>query len=115
LSLHSTLHLLQRYVGHTNTDYRIRSCFGLSEAIVLSGSENGQLFVWDLLEGTVIEQLDAHRGKVASAVAWNGARKEWASAGADGEQSFFPRLLVDQLGTLPLSASAGFVQWIPAK
>lgn len=77
--------LLQRYKGHTNTDLRIRSCLGLADAVVISGSEDGQLFAWDLLDGTVIGRLHAHQGKVASAVACNGARKEWASAGADGE------------------------------
>lgn len=77
--------LLQSYSGHNNTDYRIRSCLGLADAVVISGSEDGQIFAWDLLDGKVIEKLDAHEGKVASAVAFNGGRKEWASAGVDGE------------------------------
>ena len=78
--------LLQSYKDHINKDYRIRSCLGLADAAVISGSEDGQLFAWDLLEGTVIEKFHAHDGKVASAVACNGARKEWASAGVDGER-----------------------------
>lgn len=53
--------------------------------MVISGSEDGQLYAWDLLEGEVIEKLKAHGGKVASAVACNGVKKEWASAGVDGE------------------------------
>ena len=77
--------MLQSYRGHTNKDYRIRSCLGLADAVVISGSEDGQLYAWDLLEGKVIEKLKAHDGKVASAVACNGARKEWASAGVDGK------------------------------
>lgn len=81
--------LLQSYLGHRNREYRIRSCLGLSDAVVISGSEDGRVFAWDLLEGSVMEQLEAHDGKVASAVACNGARKEWASAGVDGELSFF--------------------------
>ena len=52
---------------------------------MISGSEDGQVYAWDLLEGTVLAKLHAHDGKVASAVACNGARKEWASAGVDGE------------------------------
>jgi len=76
--------MLQSYRGHTNKDYRVRSCLGLADAVVISGSEDGQLYAWDSLEGKVIEKLKAHGGKVASAVACNGARKEWASAGADG-------------------------------
>lgn len=77
--------VLQSYSGHHNQDYRIRSCLGLADSVVISGSEDGHIFAWDLLEGIVIHKLDAHEGKVASAVACNGARKEWASAGVDGE------------------------------
>ena len=80
--------LLQSYKGHNNQNYRIRSCLALSEAVVISGSENGQIFAWDLLEGAIVERVDAHDGKVASAVACNGGRKEWASAGVDGEWVF---------------------------
>ena len=79
--------MLQFYKSHTNTDYRIRSCLGLADSVVVSGSEDGSLYAWDVLEGKVIEKLESvHGGKVASAVAWNGngARKEWASAGTDG-------------------------------
>ena len=77
--------LLQSYRGHTNKDYRIRSCLGMNDSVVLSGSEDGHLYAWDLLEGKVIEKLEAHNGKVASAVAFNGTRREWASAGVDGK------------------------------
>lgn len=77
--------LLQSYRGHTNKDYRIRSCLGIADAVVISGSEDGHLYAWDLLEGTAIQKLDAHNGKVASAVACNGTKKEWASAGVDGK------------------------------
>ena len=77
--------LLQSYKGHTNKDYRIRSCLGMADSVVISGSEDGKLYAWDLLEGKVIEKLEAHGGKVASAVACNGVKKEWASAGVDGE------------------------------
>ncbi|KAG8529815.1 Septin spn4 [Bacidia gigantensis] len=55
----------------------------MADAIVLSGSEDGQVCVWDVLEGKLLGKVDAHRGKVASAVAWNRTRKEWASAGID--------------------------------
>lgn len=82
--------MLQSYKGHTNGDYRIRSCLGLADTVVVSGSEDGQIYAWDLLEGRVIETLGAHDGKVASAVAFNAARKEWASAGVDGKWDLSP-------------------------
>ena len=77
--------LLQSYKGHTNTEYRIRSTLGMADSIVISGSEDGKLYAWDLLEGKVIETMEAHEGKVASAVACNGVKKEWVSAGVNGE------------------------------
>ncbi|KAI4163660.1 MAG: hypothetical protein LQ342_002694 [Letrouitia transgressa] len=76
--------LLQSYKGHTNKDYRIRSCLGLNDGVVISGSEDGRIYVWDMEGGQILETLPAHNGKVASAVAYNSAKKEWASAGADG-------------------------------
>ena len=81
--------LLQSYRGHSNKDYRVRSCLGMVDSVVVSGSEDGQLYAWDLLEGKVIEKLKAHSGKVASAVAFNGTRREWASAGVDGKNSIW--------------------------
>ncbi|KAI4262346.1 MAG: hypothetical protein L6R42_002478 [Xanthoria sp. 1 TBL-2021] len=77
--------MLQSYKGHTNTDYRIRSCLGLADSIVISGSEGGMIYVWDFLEGKLVETLTAHDGKVASAVSCCSPRKEWASAGTDGK------------------------------
>lgn len=77
--------LLQSYKGHVNQDFRIRSCLGMADTVVISGSEDGHLLAWDLLEGTVIAKLAAHEGKVASAVAFTRASIEWASAGVDGQ------------------------------
>lgn len=78
--------LLQSYKGHVNKDYRIRSALGFADSVVISGSEDGQIYAWDLLEGNVIEKLHAHEGKVASAVACNPTQKEWATAGIDGKR-----------------------------
>ena len=79
--------MLQHYKSHLNTEYRVRSTLGLGDAVVVSGSEDGSIYAWDLLEGKVVEKLERpHAGKVVSAVAFNnGTRKEWASAGVDGE------------------------------
>ncbi|KAM0803290.1 WD40-repeat-containing domain protein [Usnea florida] len=81
--------LLQNYRGHTNKNYRIRSCLGMADSVVISGSEDGKLYAWDLLGGKVIESFEAHGGKVSSAVACNGVKKEWASAGVDGTVSIW--------------------------
>lgn len=77
--------LLQAYRGHRNDEFRVRSTLGINDNVVLSGSEDGTVFVWDLLDATVLAKIPAHNAKVVSAVAFNGSKKEWASAGTDGE------------------------------
>lgn len=86
--------LLQAYKGHVNTEYRVRSCLGMNDTYVVSGSEDGRIFVWDLVEGKVVKTLEAEvdgekakgsvKRRVVSAVAVNDLRREWVSAGADG-------------------------------
>ena len=101
--------LLQSYVGNTNQNYRIRSALALADAAVISGSEDGLLYVWDVLNGAVLEKLHAHGGKVASAVSWNSAagKREWASAGSDGKWKAFTlchsRAKDRRLGLFPCS------------
>ena len=86
-----------RAEGYTNTTYRIRSTLGMNDAMVISGSEDGQIFVWDLLDGNVVHRLahtvddtsttfgSSSKRSVVSAVAYCPARKEWVSAGGDGK------------------------------
>lgn len=84
--------LLQSFNGHINTNYRIRSTLAFADSTVISGSEDGRIYAWDVLSGDVLERLDAdaaaHEGKVVSAVANSSAKREWASAGIDGEFFF---------------------------
>ena len=76
--------MLKHYTGHVNSSYRIRSCLGHADSIVVSGSEDGTVHLWDILTGDRKQIIQAHDGKIVSAVAWNGSKKEWASAGIDG-------------------------------
>src|SRR5579871_2562934 len=66
-TLDSTLRLMDRRDGKclktykgdgfVNETYRIRSALGAGDAFILSGSENGEIFIWDLLEGNVRHKL----------------------------------------------------------
>jgi len=80
--------------GFRNETYRVRSCLGMADSLAISGAEDGRVFVWDVLSGTVLHRLwhkkDGGGGSggkkdVVSAVAWNQMRRMWASAGGDGE------------------------------
>jgi mitogen-activated protein kinase organizer 1 len=84
--------MLQSYKGHTNKDFRVRSCFGDKDKYVVSGSEDGMIWVYDLLEGNVVHKMSAHGGKVISSVAYNPAgKKQMLSAGVDGMNLVFKK------------------------
>jgi len=77
--------LLQSYKGHKNEDFRVRSTLGIGDAYVVSGSEDGQIYAWDLLEGSIVATIKgAHDGKVISAVSFHPYKREFLSAGTDG-------------------------------
>jgi mitogen-activated protein kinase organizer 1 len=62
----------------------------MSDSVVLSGSEQGSIFAWDLVDGKVVGQFRHTAGTgsgkkdVVSAVAVCKRRREWCSAGGDG-------------------------------
>ena len=62
---------VRRFRGQKQGRYIIRSCFGGSEqALVCSGSEDSQVYVWSRCTGELLEVLPGHAGTV-NAVAWN--------------------------------------------
>lgn len=85
-----------RAEGFVNESYRVRAALGMNDSVVVSGSEEGSIFVWDLMEAKVLHRLrhaaverkDAVQSKrrdVVSAVAYcPSGRREWCSAGGDG-------------------------------
>lgn len=46
----SLLTCLFRYTGHKNSDYKIDNCLNSKDTYVMSGSEDGHVYIWDLLE-----------------------------------------------------------------
>ncbi|KAL7273671.1 hypothetical protein RUND412_003443 [Rhizina undulata] len=77
--------LLQSYKGHVNKDFRVSSCFGDHDKYVVTGSEDGKIWVYDLLEGKMVDKLSAHGGKVITAVTYSPVgKRQMLSAGADG-------------------------------
>ncbi|KAF9129520.1 hypothetical protein BGW39_004079 [Mortierella sp. 14UC] len=90
-SLDDTLRLMDRangtmlnaYKGHTNSKYKIRSCLSNSDAFVLSGSEDGNIYIWDLLEGEVVHKVEAH-SKIVSSIDYHPKQDRMCSASVDG-------------------------------
>ncbi|KAG0205748.1 WD repeat-containing protein 83 [Mortierella sp. GBA30] len=75
--------LLNAYKGHKNSQYKIRSCLSNSDAHVLSGSEDGKIYIWDLIEGDVVYRIEAH-SKIVSAIAYHPTKDRMCSASVDG-------------------------------
>lgn len=42
--------LLGEYTGHQNTQYVIDNCLNEKDTHVISGSEDGKIYFWDLIE-----------------------------------------------------------------
>ena len=61
---------MKTYQGHTNGKFSLGGAFGvygedLEKALVVSGSEDGGLFVWDVVNKTVLQRIEgAHNGVV---------------------------------------------------
>jgi len=49
--LHPSLSSSLTPLSHVHQAYPIESCFDHTDAFVLSGSEDGSLYIWDLVEG----------------------------------------------------------------
>lgn len=47
-----------RYSGHKNIDYRIEMGILSSNNEIVSGSEDGNLYIWDLVSGLIITRLE---------------------------------------------------------
>jgi len=80
--------VLQRYLGHFQSRFVVRSCFaGDREEMVVSGSEDAQVYIWHRHYGTLLQVLAGHSATV-NTVCWvRGAEKDTAwliSASDDG-------------------------------
>ena len=57
--------VLNTFKGHTNVECRVDSFVTHTDGEVVSGSEDGAVYVWDLVTGEVVRKIDvAHKGVV---------------------------------------------------
>ena len=74
--------LVRKFTGQKQGRFVIRSTFGgFSQNLIMSGSEDGIVYVWNRDTGTLIEKLPGHDGCV-NCVSW-GSDGRWASASDD--------------------------------
>lgn len=68
--------LKQKFLGQSQALYMVRSCFGYlttstnEEELVLSGSDDGYVYIWKLQTGQLITRVHAHHG-LCNSVDWN--------------------------------------------
>ncbi len=74
---------IKRFKGHQNTCKNfIRAGFA-GDSLVLGGSEDGIVYIWDTMQGNLVEQMSGHGGIVYDAV-WNNRQSLLASCSEDG-------------------------------
>lgn len=65
--------VVQRYMGHFQGRFVVRSCFaGAFEEFVISGSEDGQVYIWHRQYGSLLEVIQGHSATVNSVCWCNG-------------------------------------------
>eukprot|EP00967_Tisochrysis_lutea_P141729 scaffold260789_cov36-Tisochrysis_lutea.AAC.1 len=62
----STGGLLNTYKGHVHTQFKLGACLSHDDALVVGGSEDGFLYVWDLVESERVSRIRAASGAVSS-------------------------------------------------
>lgn len=62
----STGEQLQEYKGHTCKSFKMDCCLTNTDAHVASGSEDGSIFFWDLVDASVVSKIKAHSSVVTS-------------------------------------------------
>lgn len=75
--------MLNEYTGHRNTDYRIDNCLNSKDTHVLSGSEDGTIYIWDLVEAKVIQKLVHEGQKVVHSLTYHPSETCLVSASGD--------------------------------
>jgi mitogen-activated protein kinase organizer 1 len=81
--------LLSTYTGHINHDYVMRCAFMHKDAYVISGSEDGSLLIWDLLQNAPLQRLEAHTKYVPSICIHPREPTHLISASFDGTLAFW--------------------------
>jgi mitogen-activated protein kinase organizer 1 len=75
--------LLQEYKGHKCKSFKMDCCLTNSDAYVASGSEDGFVYFWDLVDASVVSTLRAHDSVVTS-VSYHPMESCMLTASVDG-------------------------------
>lgn len=59
--------VLNTFKGHQNKEYKIDSCLTTKDTHVISGSEDGSIYIWDLIQANIVKEIKgAHKNAIYS-------------------------------------------------
>ncbi|KND00356.1 uncharacterized protein SPPG_04680 [Spizellomyces punctatus DAOM BR117] len=73
---------IRKFKGHQNTSKNFVRAGFAGDALVVGGSEDGIVYIWDAAKGDILQTLRGHQGIVYSA-AWNSRQSLFASCSDD--------------------------------
>lgn len=80
--------LLSKYTGHINHSFMLDSIFDVTDAYVISGSEDGRVCFWDLVEEELVAAVKKHP-KAVQSLSYHPERCHMLSASSDGSVVFW--------------------------
>ncbi|KAJ3217715.1 WD repeat-containing protein 83 [Dinochytrium kinnereticum] len=80
--------VLAEYKGHKNHEYKVSSILSNDDAYVISGSEDGKVYCWDLVEGTLLKTLAPH-DRLVTSVTYHPKSDFMVSTSKDGTAKVF--------------------------
>ncbi|XP_024385842.1 uncharacterized protein [Physcomitrium patens] len=80
---------IRRFKGHQNTSKNfVRASFGPDESLVVGGSEDGFVYIWDTATGEILHRLGSHSPEshtdIAYRAVWNAHQSLLVSCSHDG-------------------------------
>ncbi len=72
--------MLNEYTGHVNKMYQLENCMDNKCSTIFSGSEDGHVYIWDLVEGKVRHKLKHSNEKTVNSISYHPEEDKMLSA-----------------------------------
>lgn len=72
------------FKGHKNQDYKVDSCFTNTDTHILSGSEDGTIYFWDLIDAKIVHTIEKAHQSVCYSISYHPKEACLITASADG-------------------------------
>lgn len=79
----STGEVLSEYRGHKSRKYRIECGLAINDSVIISGSEDSNVYCWDLMKGDVVEKIHLPMHRVVHSLSCHPSKNELL-IGAEG-------------------------------